>query len=119
MMSGRNYIRVDYCLNASISYGSNNVTSCNTGNLSLQGMYLKTEEEILINTPVVVTLHGSSQSSIEFNAKIVRKGIDGVGLQIDKVNAKSFALLRDLIVERSNSYVKLMQETLTMLNCIC
>ncbi len=117
-MNGRNYIRVNHCLNASISYGSN-VAICNTDNLSLQGMYLKTEKEIPLNTLVDVTLYDSSHSSIEFNAKIVRKGKDGIGLQINKLNATSFVRLRDIIAKRCGSYGKLINETLTMTRCIC
>lgn len=116
-MNGRSFTRVNYCMGASITYGSN-VVICNTDNLSLRGMYLKTVEEIPLNIPVDVTLYHSCQPSIKFNANVIRKVNDGIGLQINKVNASSFAQLRAIISEHHNDYGKLMQETFTMLNCI-
>jgi hypothetical protein len=116
-MNNRNFTRVDYSVGASISFGSD-VLMCNTDNLSLRGMYLKTEHEIPLNTPVNVTLYHSNQSSLKVNAKVVRREESGVGLLIDRLNANSFAQLRDIVADNSNNRGAVMQETYKMLQCI-
>lgn len=115
--NNRHFTRVNYSVGASVRYG-NNVVIGRTDNLSLRGIYLKTEDEIPLNIPVNVTVYHSSQSSLKFNAKAVRREQYGVGLQIDGLNANSFAQLRDIVAKNSVDSGKVMQETYKMLNCI-
>jgi hypothetical protein len=117
IMSNRNFTRVNYSVGASIKYG-NELVMGNTDNLSLRGMYLKTDQEIPLNTPVNVTVYHTNQSSLKFNANVVRKEASGVGLQINNLNANSFAQLRDIVATSSNSPGKVIQETYSMLKCI-
>ncbi|MDD2852702.1 MAG: PilZ domain-containing protein [Desulfuromonadaceae bacterium] len=116
-MNSRHFTRVDYSVGASVRYG-NNVVLCNTDNVSLRGMYLKTDHQIPLDVPVHVTVYSSSQSSLKFNAKVVRKEADGVGLQINNLNVHSFVQLRDIVTEHCNDQGKVMQETYKMLKCI-
>jgi hypothetical protein len=97
---------------------ANDVVIGNTENLSLRGLYLKTSHQIPINTPVNVTVYHSAQSSLKFNAKVVRKEENGVGLQINKLSADTFAQLRNIVSENSKDRGKVMQETYSMLKCI-
>ena len=116
-MNNRNFTRVNYSAGASIRYGDN-LIMCNADNLSLRGMYLKTDHQVPLNTPVHVTVYHSSQSSLKFNANVVRREANGVGLQINNLNANTFAQLRDIVAANSKVPGKVMQETYSMLGCI-
>ena len=116
-MDNRHFTRVDYAVGASIRYG-NEVVMCKTGNLSLRGMYLKTEHEIPVDMPVNVTVYHSNQSSLKVSAQVVRREGNGIGLQINNLNVNSFVQLRSLISENSRDKEIVMQETFTMLKCI-
>jgi hypothetical protein len=116
-MSGRYFTRVNLAVDASVQYG-NSVVTCHTGNLSLHGMYLKTEYDLPLNMPVKVTVYDSNQSSFKVNAKVVRKEKSGVGLQINDLNVKSFVQLRDIVFKNSTDFGKVMQESIKVLKCI-
>jgi hypothetical protein len=116
-MENRNFTRVNYAVGASISY-NNEVVFCNTDNLSLRGMYLKTGHEIPLNTPVNVTVYNSRLSSLKVNALVVRRGENGVGLQINSLNVDSFVQLRNIVTENSNNRGVVLQETYKMLKYI-
>ena len=116
-MNNRLFTRVNYSVGASISY-DNEMVFCNTGNLSLRGMYLKTGHEIPLNTPVNVTVYHSNQSSLKFNAWVVRREENGVGLQINDLSVDSFVQLRNIVTENSNDQGAVLQETYKMLKCI-
>ena len=116
-MNNRNFSRVSYSVGASVKYG-NSLIICNTDNLSLHGMYLKTDQEIPLNMPVSVTVYHSSQSSLKFDAKVVRREESGVGVQISSLNVKSFVQLRDIVADNSKDRGSVMLETFKMLECI-
>jgi hypothetical protein len=116
-MNNRHFTRVNYAVGASITYG-NEMVFCNTDNVSLRGMYLKTEHEIPLNIPVSVTVYNSNQSSLKINAWVVRKENNGVGLQINNMNVNSFVQLRNIVTENSNNQDAILQETYKMLECI-
>ncbi|MDD2734851.1 MAG: PilZ domain-containing protein [Desulfuromonadaceae bacterium] len=116
-MNGRNYTRVNYSTGASIRF-DNEMEMCKTDNLSLRGMYLKTDIDIPLKSSVNVTVYHSSHSSLKVNANVVRKDVNGVGLQIISINADSFSQLRDIVATNSVDPGKVMQETFGMLKCI-
>lgn len=116
-MNSRDFTRVNYSVGASIKYG-NELVLCNTGNLSLRGMYLKTDHEIPLNIPVHVTVYHSSQASLKLNAKVVRKEGNGIGLQINNLNVNTFVQLRNIVTENSSDKGEVMRETFKMLKCI-
>ena len=116
-MGARSFTRVSYLAGATIRYG-NEIVECKTDNLSLRGMYLKTERDIPLNLPVQVTVYHTGKSSLKFNASVVRKESNGIGLQIDNMQVDSFALLRDIVAQYSLHPGQIMQETFGMLKCI-
>jgi hypothetical protein len=116
-MNNRHFTRVNYSVGASISYGTE-VLFCNTDNLSLRGIFLKTDHEIPLDVPVHVTLYNSNQSSLRVNARVVRKASNGVGLKINYLDVNSFVQLRKIITEFSNDPGSITQETFKMLKCI-
>jgi hypothetical protein len=116
-MEGRKFTRADCSFGASIRFGSE-LTICKTENLSFHGMYLNTDRDIPINTPVSVIIYNSNNVSLKVDAKVVRKETNGLGLEISKLNAYSFAKLRSIVAENSGDHGTLMQETLSMLKSI-
>ena len=117
-MSGREFTRVNFLARASIQY-DNTVVTGHTENLCLRGLFIETINDVPLNTPVNVSVdYRSSHSSFNFNAKVVRKTANGVGLQISKLNADSFVRLRDIVIVKSIDPDRVMQETFGMLKCI-
>lgn len=116
-MNNRNFTRVNCSVKASVRYGIE-VVDCSTDNLSLHGMYLKTDQDIPLNVPLNVTVYHTNQVSLKVNAKVVRKEMNGVGLQINNLNVNSFVQLRNLVTENCSDKGAVMQETFKMLKCI-
>jgi hypothetical protein len=116
-MKNRKFTRANCSFGASIRYG-NELAICNADNLSLHGMYLKTDHDLPLNAPVNVTVYKSNHSSLKVNARVVRKEASGVGIEISSLNANSFAQLRDIVAENSKAPGDVMQETYSMLKCI-
>jgi len=116
-MNTRNFIRVNYAVGASISFGSQ-VAICTTSNLSLRGMYLRTGFAVPVNVPVNITVYHSDRSSFKVNAKVVRQGDQGIGIQITGLNVESFVRLRDLVAQQSHEEGIVLRETFKMLKYI-
>jgi hypothetical protein len=116
-MRGRDFTRVSHSVGASIRYDNSTVT-CKISNLSIGGMYLKTDFDLPLHAPVNVTVHHLENSLFKVNASVVRKEPDGVGLQISSLSADSFMHLRDIVTDKSCDSNKVMQETFRMLKCI-
>ena len=116
-MNTRQFTRVKYSVGASITYDSE-VFFCNTGNLSLRGVFLKTEYDLPLNIPVDVTVYHSNSTSLKVNACVVWREKDGVGLQINNLDVDSFSQLRDIVTENSIDRGAILQETYKMLKCI-
>jgi len=116
-MNHRHFTRVNYNVGASLSFG-NEVLFCNTGNLSLRGLFLKTDHDIPLNTPVQVTVYKSNQESLRVNARVVRKDDNGVGLKISYLDVNSFVQLRKIVTEFCTDPGAVTQETFKMLKCI-
>ncbi|MBV5339871.1 MAG: PilZ domain-containing protein [Deltaproteobacteria bacterium] len=116
-MGGRSFTRVSYTAGAAIQFG-NETAMCKTDNLSLRGMYLKTEINIPLDIPVQVTVFHCGLSYIKVNARVVRKEANGIGLQISSMLADSFAQLRDIVAQNSRDPGMVMKETFGMLECI-
>ena len=113
----RFFTRVNCSVRASIRYGDDFI-KCDTKTLSLQGMFLKTDQLIPLNAAINVTVYHSSQSTFNLTANVVSTEPDGVCVKINSLSINSFAQLRDIVSEKSNNYVNVIQETFGMLKCI-
>lgn len=116
-MKTRDFIRVDYAVGASISYGEQKAI-CSTSNLSLRGMFLRTGFDVPANAPVNITVYNTDRSSFKVNATVVWQGDSGIGIQITGLNVDSFARLRDIIATKSKDQAAVLQETFKMLKYI-
>ncbi|MDD2852347.1 MAG: PilZ domain-containing protein [Desulfuromonadaceae bacterium] len=115
-MNGRGFTRVHYSTQALIKYG-NNIVCGTASNLSLKGMYLKTDYDIPANIPVHISIYHSNHS-LKFDAVVVRRDEHGIGLQINRMDVNSFARLRDIVSENSKELTLVAQESYMMQKCI-
>ena len=117
VMTKRHFTRVDYCVGASIKFG-NMVVICNTVNVSLCGLYLKTDQKIAVDTPVNITVYLSSHASIKLSACVVRKDTDGICVQINSLDNNSFEHLRTIVAANSTGQENIMQDNYGKLECV-
>lgn len=109
-MTKRNFIRVPFSDCASIKH-ENSVFFGKIENISLQGMYIRTTEELSLHTPVEVVVYFSPDDSFNFSADVVRHDTNGIGVQIKDMDVKSFAGLRDLVIKRCHDQERVLRET--------
>jgi hypothetical protein len=109
-MTQRNFIRVPFSECASIKH-DDQVFFGNIENISLQGMYIKTGQDLTLNTPVDVAVYFSPISSFYVTADVVRRDPLGVGVQIKDIDVKSFVYLRDLVAKQCNDQDLVLRET--------
>lgn len=116
-MEKRNFTRVDFSVWASIKF-EDQVFFGDIDNVSLQGLFFKTDQEVPLNISVGVTVYNTSNSSFFLNARVVRREKNGVGMQIQKIDANSFISLRNIVAMHCNDQDVVMRETYKMAGCI-
>ena len=116
-MNYRNFTRVDISEFASVKYGER-IFFGNVKNISLQGLYVKTHEEIPLNIPVEVTVYHCPDVSIRLLANVVRQDLSGVGIQISEMDTNSFVKLKNVIEEHSGDREFVLHETIKVVSCI-
>lgn len=116
-MEKRNFTRVDFAECASVRH-DNEVFFGGIENMSLQGLFIKTDREIPLHDSVDVTVYSSSNSSIDLRANVVRHEETGIGIQINKIDVYSFVHLRDAVATQCNDQNLLLCETYKMASCI-
>ncbi|HIJ96368.1 MAG TPA: PilZ domain-containing protein [Desulfuromonadales bacterium] len=116
-MTQRNFIRVPFTECASIKQ-QDQVFFGNIENISLQGMYIKTAQDLTVHSPVDVAVYFSPVSSFYLTADIVRRDPHGIGVQIKDIDIKSFVYLRDLVAKECNDHDLVLRETFKVTSCI-
>jgi len=116
-MEKRKFTRVRFSEGASIRY-HDQVVWGSIENVSLQGMFINTAQEIPFQIPVQVTAYLSSNSSFKLHATVVRHEKTGLGLQITQIDAHSFKNLRNIVAQQYIDQDTLMRETYKMVGCI-
>ena len=81
--------------------------------ISLQGMFVKTDAQIALNEQVVVAAL-CLDSIFRFNATVVYCTEDGIGVKIDEIDLPSFLGLRSLVASRSGDPEAIKRETFNM-----
>lgn len=116
-MEKRNFTRVK--LNADVSLEHNGSSLAGEmDDLSLKGMFIRTSMTIPTSEPVHVTMNVYPYTGIELDARVVRSGEDGVGLEINRMAVESFVRLRDLIMHRATDPDVVMNEVYKVVSCI-
>ena len=116
-MEKRYFTRVEFNKGASLKQGSH-LFSGDIQNICLQGLFVKTNQPVPLNTPLQVTVFCSPDSSIQLNTNVVRCEESGLGLQISKMDVNSFVQLRNLVATQCNDHGRIMRETYKVTNCI-
>ena len=116
-LNKRNFIRVEYSVGASIRY-DDNVIFGHVRDLSLCGIFIRTDGEIPFDKPVQVTVYHDAVSSFKLYAQAVRRETEGMGLQVSKIDVKSFDSLRNIVEHQCKNQNAIMAETFKMLDRI-
>jgi len=116
-MNYRNFTRVDISEFASLKHGER-IFFGNVKNISLQGLYVKTHEEIPVDIPVEVTVYHCPNNSIRLLANVVRQDVSGVGIQIREMDTNSFVKLKNVIEEQCDDLEFILHETIKVASCI-
>jgi PilZ domain len=116
-MEKRNFTRVDFSDCASVRH-DNQVFFGDIKNMSLQGMFIQTNQELSLDTVVEITVYRPPDSSFRVQANVVRCEENGLGLQIKGIDVNSFVHLRDLVTTQCKDHELIMRETYRMAGCI-
>ncbi|SNB46861.1 PilZ domain-containing protein [Geobacter sp. DSM 9736] len=94
-MNSRKFERTECQTEAVINYKGTTFKG-EVDNLSLKGLFVKTEQKIPVNEQAEVTIyfHGlSSDLSFSLQGTVVRNAEDGIGFNFQKIDIDSLALL--------------------------
>jgi hypothetical protein len=116
-MDKRNFTRVEFSECASVRHDGQ-VFFCDTTNISLHGLFIKTDRELPLNEPVEITIYHSPDSAFRLKANVVRQEEMGLGMQIKRIDPHSFVHLRDVVAKHCNDQDNIMRETYKMARCI-
>ncbi|MGI6393474.1 MAG: PilZ domain-containing protein [bacterium] len=102
-MGKRKMSRVDFKIDAVINR-NNTKKICSVRNLSLAGMYLVTDIDIVSGDNIDITVKvasGSTSGEIELSGIVVRKEHDGFALEFLDLPLDSYLFLRNVVVYNS------------------
>lgn len=111
-MNERNKSRVVFHVNASIQYGGHTVNG-DVENLSTNGMFMNTKENVPTDKEVEVSIYLSgttSELSLNINGVVVRKESKGVAVNFKEIEFDSFIHLRNIIEFNSGGDGEAMKE---------
>ncbi len=98
-MGERNKSRIVFHVNASLEYNGNTVNG-DVENLSTNGMFMNTADDIPLDTPVEVSIYLSgttSELSLKINGVVARKETKGVAVIFKEIEFDSFIHLKNII----------------------
>ncbi|MFZ5649845.1 MAG: PilZ domain-containing protein [Bacillota bacterium] len=113
-MEKRSLSRVLFGTKAVIMYRGAEVDG-EVENLSLNGMFIKTQQKIPDGEVVEITIHlagDTSSLSIDLEGKVIREAENGIGLMYQKVDLDSFIHLRNIVSYNSVDSESVMEEFL-------
>lgn len=116
-MPKRNFTRVEFSECVSVNH-EDQVFFGDIKNMSLQGLFIKTDQPVPLRADVEITVYHPHNSSFSLLANVVRCEKNGIGIQIQKMDANSFARLRDVVAMQCNDLDLIMRETYQMTGCI-
>lgn len=111
-MQKRKFSRVQFQSEALVKSESREVRA-EVANLSLKGMFLKTEEKFPVNEAVdmKIFLSGtSSELTINVNGTVVRNEDSGLGIVFNRMDLDSFIYLRNVISYNIDDDATVMEE---------
>lgn len=108
----RKFFRVDFAVEALIKQGVASFKG-EVKNISLKGMLVETSETLVSASPVEVTIYLTGMPpyiAINATGTVVRNEENCVGIKFDKIDADSFAHLRNIISYRCGDADKVINE---------
>ena len=114
----RNFSRVDFAVEALLKQGAASFKG-EVRNISLKGILVETSETLVPASPVEVTIYLTGMPPyIAINATGTLVRIEGncVGIKFDKIDADSFAHLRNIVSYRCGDADKVIGEFFTYLD---
>lgn len=111
-MNERNKTRIVFHVNASLEYDGNTVNG-DVENLSTNGMFMNTTEDIPVDTVVDVSIYLSgttSELSLKINGVVSRKEAKGVAVIFKEIEFDSFIHLKNIIDFNDSGNSTAMQE---------
>ncbi len=118
MEDRRNFSRVDFAVEALIKQGAASFKG-EVRNISLKGVLVETGETLDLGASVDVTIYlagAPPQIAINAAGMVVRTGDNGVGIKFEKMDADSFAHLRNIVSYRCGDADKVIGEFFTYLD---
>ena len=112
MQEKRNFSRVDFKVSALLQ-SEGVALKGEVKDVSLHGLYLATDQEIPIGTPVEITIYLSTALDpvvINVSGSVARLMPGGIGCSFDKMDVDSFAHLRSVISYQGGNETKAMAE---------
>jgi hypothetical protein len=117
LMEKRGFTRVNFSACASVKH-DDQVFFCDTQNVSMQGLFIKTNQELPLNTAIEITIYYIPDASFRLIANVVRCEEMGLGIQIKQIDVHSFVHLRDIVAKMCNDWGTIMREMYSMTKCI-
>jgi len=111
-MNTRKFSRVKFKVTATIKAGDRQFQG-DAENLSMNGMFLITEERLAVGEPVEITilLTGSApEISICFNGRVCRSAENGLGFTFEQIDLDSYTHLKNIISYNVEDSEKVMEE---------
>jgi hypothetical protein len=112
MQEKRNFSRVDFKVSALLQ-SEGVALKGEVKDVSLHGLYLVTDQQLPIGTPVEITIYLSTAVDpvvINVSGTVARQMSGGIGCSFDKIDVDSFAHLRSVISYQSGDDSKAMSE---------
>lgn len=117
IVKSRYFTRVDYSQCASVKH-DDQVFFGDIKNVSLQGLYITTSQEIPVSSTIEITICNEDNTSYRYRANVVRCEENGFGVQLKEMGVQAFTHLRSIIARQCNNLELLISETCRMSACI-
>jgi len=112
MQDRRNFSRVDFKVSALLQ-SEGVALKGEVKDVSLHGLYLETDQQLPVGTPVELTIYLSTALEpvvINVSGTVARLMPGGIGCAFDKIDVDSFAHLRSVIAYQGGDEAKVMSE---------
>jgi Tfp pilus assembly protein PilZ len=110
-ISNRKFSRVDFRIVATVKQGAKQFAG-EVKNLSLQGMFLATDQTLQVGDTAVVSvaLDDQPENEVLVDVKVTRATEGGIAFSFDKIDSDSYIHLKNLVALNSGDDRKIQEE---------
>jgi hypothetical protein len=94
--------RINFVCQADVAFSDDSFEAV-TENLSLNGLFIRTDHQVPVGERGEISLNLSSSSNVSVGCVVVRNEEDGLAIQFKSVDYDSFARLKT-VINRKSSY---------------